>query len=356
LKGKTMMNFKTSVTAVAVALFVVACGGGGGGGSPATAPVGATPTPPVSVPAPAPVVTPADIQTSVPALTYAATSEEFIFVTAFNKFRADIGLGLLAQNSILDGAASKHLDYVLKNDVLNGGTVDMRTNDPITGRSMFHIEQSDKPLFSGIQEIDRAKVGGYRGSYVGEELSFSGGKGAQVAFDSLASTVYHRAGLMMQSVNDIGTVVGKDISQTLVMEIGISKAQTQAADFLGVFPAANQTGVGLHAGVEVPNPFPDLSLSNDDFPTKTGYPVTVSVKEGASIEVLTFTLTEAGAAVPLEARIMTRDNDPTRFLTSNLAFLVAKSALKPSTTYSVKFSGRVNNALVSKDWKFTTRS
>lgn len=348
------MNFKTSATAVAVALSLVACGGGGGSDTPASPPVAVTP--PVSTPAPTtPTVTPANIQTSVPALTYATTSEEYLFVTAFNKFRADIGLGLLAQNAMLDTAAAKHLQYVLTNDVLNGGTVNMRTNDPVTGRAMFHIEQGDKPGFTGIQEIDRAKSAGYNGTYVGEELSFAGGKGAQVAFDGLASTVYHRAGLMLQGVNDVGAAVGKDRSQTVVMEMGTTKAQSQASNFLGVYPAANQTGVGLHAGVEVPNPFPELSTANDDFPTKTGYPVSVVVKEGTTVEVLTFTLTEAGAAAPLDARIMTRDNDPNRYLTSNFAFLVAKAPLKAGTTYTAKFSGRVNNVVENKEWKFTTR-
>lgn len=351
-----MMKFKTSVTAVAIALTLVACGGGGGSNAPVTPPVAVIP--PVWTPAPAPVptVTPSDIQTSVPAFSYAVASEEYVFVTALNKFRSDIGLGLLAQNTLLDTVAAKHLDYVLKNDILNGGTVNMRTNDAATGRSMFHIEQGDKLLFTGIQELDRAKFAGYAGSYVGEELAFAGGKGAQVAFDGLASTVYHRAGLMMQSVNDIGVAVGKDRSQTVVMEMGTTKAQRQAGDFVGLYPAANQTAVGLHAGVETPNPFPELSTANADFPTKTGYPVSVLGKEGATVEVVTFTLTEAGAAGPMDARIVTKDNDPNRYLSSNVAFLIAKSPLKAGTVYTAKFSGRVNNVVVNKEWKFTTRS
>lgn len=346
-----MMKFKTSVVAVAVALFLAACGGGSSDDASVTPPVAVNPP----TPTPTPSVTPADIQTTVPALTYAATSEEYAFVNAVNKFRGAIGLGLLAQKAALDSAAAKHLDYVLKNDVLNGGTVNMRTNDSVTGRSMFHIEQRDKPLFTGVQEIDRAWAAGYTGSYVGEELSFGGGQGAQVAFEGVASTVYHRAGLMMQAVNDIGVAVGQDRSQTVVMEMGTTKEQRQASDFFGVYPSANQTGVGLHAGVEVPNPFPELSTANDDFPTKTGYPVSVVVKEGVTIEVLTFTLTAEGAASPVDARILTMDNDPNRYLASNFAFLIAKAPLRAGTTYIAKFSGRVKNVVVNKEWKFTTR-
>lgn len=352
LKGKTMMKFKTSVVAVTVALSLAACGGGGsddGSPSPVTPPVAVVP------PVPAPSITPADIQATVPALTYAATSEEYAFVTAVNKFRSAVGLGLLAQSAVLDTAAANHLGYIMKNDLLYGGTVDMDVSDPATGRSMLHIEQGGKPLFTGVQEIDRAKAVGYRGTYVGEQVTFGGGKGGQVAFNALDSTVYHRAALMMQNVNEIGAAVGQDQAQTVVMEMGETKTQSQASDYFGVYPAANQTGVGLHTGVEVPNPFPDLSTSNDDFPTKTGYPVSVVVKDGQTVEVTTFTLTAEGAVSPLDARIMTKDNDPNRYLSSNTAFLVARAPLKAGTTYTAKFAGRVNNVVINKEWKFTTR-
>ena len=346
------MKFKTSVSAVAVALFLVACGGGGGSSSP-SAPVGTTP--PVSVPAPAPVVTQASIQTSVPALTYAATSEEFQFITAWNQFRAQMGLGLLAQSAVLDKASLNHLEYVLKNDVLNGGTVNFRMNDSATDQSMFHIEQGGNPLFTGVQAFDRAKSVGFTGSYVGEMLAFPGRSGARVGLESLAATIYHRVGLMNQATNEVGVAAGQDVSRTLVMETGTTKAQSQAIDYIGVYPSANQTGVGLNAYVETPNPFPDLSTANADFPTKTGYPVNVVVKDGVALEVVLFTLTEAGAAAPLDARIITSAKDPNRYLASNIAFLVAKTPLKVGTTYTAKFSGRMNNALVNKEWQFTTR-
>lgn len=350
-KGTTMMTFKTSISAVTVALFLAACGGGS---SPSASIITA---PPVAVPAPAPapVVTPAAIQTSVPALTYAAISEEFQFITAWNQFRAQMGLGLLAQSAVLDKASLNHLEYVLKNDVLNGGTVNFRMIDPATNRPMFHIEQGSKPLFTGVQEFDRARSVGFTGSYVGEMLAFPGRSGARVGLESLAATIYHRVGLMNQSTNEVGVAAGQDVSRTLVMEAGTTKAQSQASDYIGVYPSANQTGVGLNAYVETPNPFPDLSTANADFLTKTGYPVSVAVKEGVTLEVVSFTLTEASAAAPLDARILTSVNDPNRYLASNIAFLIAKAPLKASTTYTAKFSGRMNNVLVNKEWQFTTR-
>lgn len=349
-----MTKLKNTAATVAIAFALAACGGGGGD-SASNSPVGTTPTvPPVAVPAPGPVVTPADLQTTVPAVTYAAASAEHEFVTALNQFRANVGLGLLAQSALLDKSARNHLDYVLKNDVLNGGQVNMRTNDPVTGRPMFHIENASYPLFTGVQEMDRARFVGYAGAYVGEELAFGGGKGGRVALASLAGTIYHRAGLMIEGLRDVGVAAGADRSQTFTLEFGYVTRQSNASDFVGVYPANNQTGVGLHTHVETPNPFPELSTANDDFPTKTGYPVSVVVKEGVQLEVLTFTMTEAGAAAPLHGRIMTRDNDPNRYLGTNIAFFVASGRLKPNTTYNVAFSGRANNVVISKAWSFTT--
>jgi len=346
------ITFKSTAALAAIVVLISACGGGGSS-SPATSATGgsgqgnSTPT--------VPVATPSDLQTTIPAWTYGQGSEQAAYLTALNNFRTQVGLGLLAQSNHLDTAAQKHLAYVLANDVNNGGTVNMRAIDPSTGRSFFHIENSSNELFTGVQELDRAKAVGYAGIYVGEEGMFGGGKGAEVALASVTSTIYHRSGLMYQGIRDFGIAVGADRSQTFVIEMGYGKPQSNAGDFLGVYPADKQVAVGLSAGVELPNPFPELSTSNDDFPTKTGYPVSVVVKEGLRLEVLTFSLTESGTSTPLPARVLTSDNDPNHHLTSNIAFLVANAPLKANTGYNVVFSGRVNNKLVDKTWFFTTK-
>jgi hypothetical protein len=166
--------------------------------------------------------------------------------------------------------------------------------------------------------------------------------------------VYHRQGLMAQSLSEFGVAVGTDPSQTVVLEMGATNPQANASDFIGTYPTDKQTGVGLHAMVEAPNPFPDLSTSNTDFPTKTGYPVTIESKEGSTMEVLTFTITQAGSSTPLDVRLLTAATDTLHRLPSNMAFIVAKAPLNPNTTYQVAFSGRVNNVVVTKSWSFTT--
>lgn len=342
------MKKNTSVVAVAIAILSSACGGGGVG-SPTPSPIVAP------APEPAPTVPAEDIQKSVPALTYSAGSAELSFVTELNAFRARAGLGLLAQNALLDKAAGNHLAYILRNDILLGGTVDLRSFDPATERSFFHIEDSTKPLFTGVQELDRAKSVGYVGKYVGEQISFGGGKGGIVALNSLIGSVYHRAGLLFQGPTDVGFAVGSNASQTVVMEFGFAaKPQTNAASYLGVYPADSQTGVALHAQVEVPNPFPELSLANEDFPTKTGYPISVTVTHGTTLKVQEFILKEGSNDLVVDARVMYKDNDPHKLLPSNIAFLVAKARLKPGTTYKVIFLGLAGGATVTKSWEFTT--
>lgn len=331
--------------------FVLSACGGGGGNSASTAPtIPTVPTAPST-----PVVTPGDTQTTVPALTYAATSQEYEFVSALNDFRGHVGLGLLAQNTKLDTASSNHLAYLLVNDINNGGTVNMNSYDPVTGRSMLHIENGVLAKFTGIQEADRAKFAQYDGSYVGEEVTFGGNQGGAAAFNTLAQTVYHRAGLMLQNVREIGVAVGTDKSQTVVMEMGLKTNQSVASDYLGVYPSNGQTGVALHAYVEAPNPFPDLSTANDDFPTKTSYPISVSVVTGNTIAVTSFSVTEAGQPAPMDARLMTSANDPNHYLTGNVAFLIAKAPFKSGTTYNVKFSGTNNGVALSKEWWFKTQ-
>lgn len=335
---------------ITIAVLLAGCSGGDGTAGSPTGPT--TPTNPTGPTAP--IVTPGDTQTTVPALTYAANSQEFQFVTALNAFRSQVGLGLLAQNTKLDAASANHLGYLLVNDINNGGTVNLNTFDPVTGRSMLHIENGALAKFTGVQEADRAKFASYDGSYTGEEVAFGGGQGGAVALGTLVQTVYHRAGLMLQNVREIGAAVGTDRSQTVVIELGLKTNQSVASDYVGVYPTNGQTGVALHTYVEAPNPFPDLSTANADFPNKTSYPVSISVVTGHTIAVSTFTVAEAGQATTLDARLMTSANDPNRYLSSNVAFLIGKAPFKSATTYNVTFSGTNNGAAFTKQWSFTT--
>ena len=339
------MKTKTTLIALAVSLLLAACGGGGGGGGSST-PVVTTP-PVVTPPVPTPT---SDLQTTVPALTYAAGSQEAAFVNAYNDFRSTLGLGKLAQDARLDLAAQNHVKYHALNTDLN-----LFATDAKTGRPVFHIEDPVRPGFTGIQEVDRAAFAKYTGGYVGESAAFSNGRGAVAAFNDLVATVYHRAGLMFQFPRDIGVAIGTDSLQSVVMEYGYqSKGQFNAPDYFGVYPADKQTAVSLVTARELPSPFPEIT--QDQFETKTSYPINVVSAANTTLTVSTFTVTAAGDAAPLSARILTKSNDPNKYLEANTAYLVGNAPFKPATVYTVVFSGSVNGTVINKTWSFTTRS
>ncbi|TFW18855.1 CAP domain-containing protein [Duganella callida] len=341
---------KLILTTAVVSVVLSGCGGGGSAANPsAVSP--ATPATPG-----APAVTPGDTQTSVPPFSYASKSEEGAFATALNDFRKSVGLGLLAQDTSLDAAAANHLSYLLVNDKNNGGTVDFNAIDASTGRSALHIENANLPKFTGIQEQDRSKVTGYTGTYTGEEVTFGGGHGGAAALSTLTQTVYHRAGLMLQNVRELGIAVGADRSQTAVLEMGLKTAQSVSSDYVGVYPSPDQIGVPLHAYVESPNPFPELSTSNSDFPTKTAFPISVSIVSGNTLAVSSFTITQVGQNTPLSTRVMTRSNDPNAYLDRNVAFAIGNAPFQPGTAYRVKFVGTNNGIAFSKEWTFTTQN
>lgn len=346
------MKAKLSLIAVACTLFLTACGGGGGSDSATVPQNPVTPTPPVVTPpvVTPPVVTPpaSDLQTTVPAATYAANSQELAVFTQINAFRAKLGLGLVAQNSKLDTAAQNHMKYLLTNK-----DIDFSAVDPKTGRPFFHLENAARPDFTGVTEQDRANFAQYGGAYVGELGAYGKGLGAGEAIDDLIATVYHRAGLMYQGPREFGVAVANDQWQTMVINVGYqSNAQSNANDYFGAYPADKQTNVRRSAYIETPNPFPEVAYA--DFGTKTSYPINVVSKEHSVLAVTTFTVTEAGQTAALDARLLTKDSDPNKIVLPNSAYLVGKSAFKANTTYNVSFVGTVNGAPMTKNWSFTT--
>jgi hypothetical protein len=74
--------------------------------------------------------------------------------------------------------------------------------------------------------------------------------------------------------------------------------------------------------------------------------------------VTSFTVTENGQSTPLDARLLVKSTDANTnmYFGPNVAFLVAKTAFKPSTVYNVAFSGTIDGKATSKTWSFTTGS
>jgi hypothetical protein len=87
------------------------------------------------------------LQTSVPTATYAAASQELSYFTRINAFRQANGLGLLAQNALLDEAVRNHVAYF--EHVQSGDTI---------------IEAPANTGFTGATPQDRCDHVGYAGT------------------------------------------------------------------------------------------------------------------------------------------------------------------------------------------------
>jgi len=347
-----MKNITPSVTLISLSLAAILTGCGGGGGSTSQATTAPVVTPPVVTP-PTPTVTPADLQTTVPALTYAASSQEYAFVTAYNNFRAAMGLGLLAQSAALDKAAANHLAYVTTYSTVNGGPIDMSVINTTYNAPTFHIEDATKNGFTGVLVSDRAKFAGYVNTAVTEEGTFGAGVGASASIAGLLATVYHRQGFMSQGIRDVGVAVGKDPAQTTVINLGYGvKSQSNSSDYIGVYPADKQMMVPLFASSEAPNPYPEITDVLNGTQLGTTYPVSLSIKEGMMLTVDTFTVTQTGQTEPVKVRLFTKSSD--KSIDPWTAFVVGYGPFKSNTTYNVSFKGSANGVAISKTWSFTT--
>lgn len=329
------------------AILLSACGGGGGGS--ATTPTNPNPVDPV-IPTVPTVPTPvSDLQTVVPAPTYVAESPEFVIFNAYNDFRKSLGLGLLVQDTRLDLTAQNGLKYQALNP-----DVDFFAIDPKSGRPWFHIQDPLRPGFTGVNELDRAKFAKYPGTYVGENGS-SAYQSPLGSFNDLIATVYHRYGLMWQFPRDVGIAVANNTDRTVIMEFGYqSKVQFNDKNYFSVYPADKQENVGVSTRAELPSPYPGLALN--DFATKTSYPINVVAETNSTIVVTSFTVTEKDSLTPISSTILTKDNDPNKYLDKNVAFLLSNAPFKFNTTYNVSFTGTVNGVNTVKNWSFKTKA
>jgi uncharacterized protein YkwD len=334
-----------------VSALLSACGGGGGGSSSPVASNPTTPAVPTTPTSPVSTVQAASLQTAV-APTYATGSSADVAFKKINAFRAAQNLGPLNQNANADIAAKNHQAYVtLNNSGANG-----------------HVEVAGTPGFTGANVKDRLVAAGYPAVIAGEVIAFSMEfpNPDTSAVDNLINTVYHRAGMMYQGFTVVG-IASEDATNPLYMDFGATKAQLNAGDYVGVYPANGQTGVWLTHGVEAPNPFyQEMEMTQANMCTKTSSPVSLTSEASTTLSVTSFTVTEAGQTTPLDVRLITSatSTQDTTYLGTNVAFVVGKAPFKANTTYNVHFVGKATGAAtgsanglsIDKSWSFTTGS
>jgi hypothetical protein len=184
------------------------------------------------------------------------------------------------------------------------------------------------------------------------------------AIDTLVDTVYHRSVMMTQGFTVVG-VAAEDGTSPAYFDMALIKPQVNAGDYVGVYPAANQTGVWLTHSVESPNPFyQEMDMTQANMCAKTSAPVSIASEASTTLSVTSFTVTEDGQSTPLDVRLITVSSsaqDKT-YLPANVAFVVGKAPFKANTKYNVHFTGMATGSAtgttsgmkIDKSWSFTT--
>jgi hypothetical protein len=363
------MFSKKIVSVVVIAALVLSACGGGGGSSATTPPTTTASAPPAASSPSTSSGSSAPLATSA-TNPFSANSAQATIFAAVNSYRNQLGVGELADDPILDTAATAHATYLSAN--LGNGDL---------GGALSHNEVSTFSDFYADTPLDRAqKAGAPVTEFIGEDLTASS-QAAPVAagtdcVSSLLDTVYHLTGLTdTQQTLGIGfTPVTGGVSATCVLDFGSTTGVygTPQANAIPVFggqqmattaiahaPGSNETGVALSMTAESPNPAPSI--------TTPGRPLMVRVNAASAGDVLTvssFTLKDASGNVvageiliPSGAVTGSAANavvDANGLLPPGVVFFIPTQPLIANTVYTASFSGARDGTPISPSWTFTT--
>lgn len=357
------LNIKARIVlAMAAAVLTSACGGGGGG-APAPTPTPTPPPPPVLV-----VPSTGNLQTTVPAPTYATTSDELAIFTQMNSWREQAGAGKLIQLSQIDAAALGHATWLSRNGVGS------------------HTQTPGTPLFTGETILDRYRASGYASATLAGE--YIGGRGTLLS-PNPASCIpvlgpYHAAGLFASWTHiglasiDQSTVPGSPMAGnpgaiTCVFNVAttdpLRNGQVPASGALVTFPFDG--GLASYRGFpggEIPRP-PRSILPNDvagpsvvagifnaDYvnwkadgtlnPTITQFEIKDDLGNVMPVGILSHPTLKAGPGVVLNSDTV---------MPEGMAALVPLSPLTVNKVYRVNFSATLKTGApaLTKSWTFT---
>jgi len=300
-----------------------------------------------------------DIVTNPPAVTYTGNAKQVS--DEMTAIRQGAGPGLLVQNAKLDTAAGTHASFLVSNNLLLPGYLDVIQAGGILGG---HYESAALSGFTGTSPQARANAAGYVGT-VSEIMSFGAANGTDCV-GSLGDSVYHLIELLSPFV-EVGVAFNPGNGSGSVCAILLGVASTtlgQLPTSAAFYPFAGQAAVlpTYYNSAEVPNPAPDLTSG-------AGHPVAVSlytlaapVLNGSDIVINTFSITPAGGAA-LPARVLAKTGVTTSgpALTvddaiprAGFVVLLPVAPLAANTLHNVSFSAFVKGQPVINSWSFTT--
>ncbi len=338
-RGRSLGALFALAAGLALVGVLGACSGGGGGDAPGP------PPPPAPTPSPTPSA-PIAAQLTVPT-PVGYDADRLAAFNRLNEIRLSAGLGMLAQNVLMDQAAQAHADWMIANN------------------SFTHEEQEGTPGFTGVDWPHREEVIGY--VPVGGDEVIAGSSRGAAGVDALVNAVYHRAGMLAFEPVDVGIGwsggTAASVSMPLVIDFtrpgldatrGLGQAAQASINSVAVWPIDGARDVPLRLGLESPNPVPSQSVSS------LGTPVSVTVDRFKTISAAVFIVTDVATGAVVPTRTLTYQNDPGGLIPGSYVAAIPLGVLNPNTTFRVDFSGSTLEALsgnagtISRSWSFTT--
>jgi uncharacterized protein YkwD len=318
-----MKHTKQTLTLLSVAI-LAGCGGGGGSGSGGS--TGGTST----------------IVTSVPAATYAAGSQEKAAYDYLNAERAKCGFGLLAQNSMLDIAATAHANYLVANNTLG------------------HNETNGAVGFTGASISDRVVATGYtQGTgtwFAGEDYSQNAGSGLE-ATKYLLAAPYHLASLV-DGFFDVGMGYKASMSSQTVMNVfnfvlGVPKnkgaKQVPITGTILTYPCQDVSGIKPSFANELQN-----WTGGPVGAGAGGTPTVVVAPNGETIAINSASYSPLSGGGAVTVSVLAANNDPNHLISTSSALIIPPASLAANTTYRVQLTGTAAGVAFTKDFNFMT--
>jgi len=342
MRARTLATVSCLACATALLASLSACGGGGGGGA-----VPAPPPAPAPAPTPAPTPsTPIAAQMTVPA-PVGYDAQRLAAFNRLNEIRVSAGLGMVAQNALLDQAAQAHAEWMIAND------------------AFVHEETPGTTGFTGVHFWDRDEALGY--VPVGGDEVMSSGARASAGVDLLVNMLYHRIAILAFEPVDVGVGWSNSIASAvrtpLVIDLtrpgtdpvrGFGQAAQERIQGVAIWPLDGSRGVPTLLGDELPSPVPGQDESS------LGTPVSIMVDHMQTIGVSSFTMTNATSGESVPTFLLTSETDPNRQVPRSFVALIPLAPLSVDTLYRVRFVGHTAAAYsgdvadINRTWSFVT--
>jgi len=247
-----------------------------------------------------------------------------------NHARAAAGLAAVHLDAHLTASADSHAFYWLFNNLA-----------PSVSDLGIHLETPGLPGYSGQFPWARAAAYGYADPRIGEDITHRGG--AVAAVDDWVNSVFHRFALLRPDLTAVGYSQAQ-VGSLLIedMEFGFAVA---APAVPVAYPAGGARDVpAIFVDNELPDPVPAGK------PRTTGYPVTMTFSQAATVSVASFALTGPDGK-PVVAYVLSPSPS-----SENSAALLPASPLQANAAYTARIAATVDGRSFTRTWTFTTAS